>query len=277
MGVVLTALAASVAHASPAAETAPEHAKAQAKQPRLIEQKSETQNPWDRFTMYRPNYFITGVTDGTHGEMHGDVKFQVSVRYEILADRPRLWHLLLAYTQKSFWNIYDQSAPFRENNYNPELFVQWHPKEAPAHYLKAGYAHESNGMAGDPSRSWDRVFAEARISLGALTLYPTIWWPFLLSDNPTILRSFGFGALTARLRFSANIEMETVARVGNLFDRGSVLAGLNVGSVFEPLGIAEQKWFTPRVYLQIWYGYGESMIDFDERSAAARIGFMLRE
>lgn len=242
----------------------------------MLEPSAAAPAPSSRFTMYRPNYFITGSRDFGAGGRHPDVKFQISVRYELLTGPPKHVHLMLAYTQKSFWNIYDSSAPFRENNYNPELYLQWHPEDAPASYLKLGFAHESNGLGSASSRSWDRGFAEARVGLGALTLYPMIWWPVRLSDNPRILRSFGWGELIARLRLGENVELEAVGRLGSLFDRGSLLLGLNIGSVLQIFGVTEQKWFTPHVYLQLWHGYGESLVDYEVKSTAARAGFMLR-
>jgi phospholipase A1 len=277
---VLVALAAQVAladtpppsHGEPAS-TATEVGQARSGAAKVPDEDGD---PWNRFTMYRPNYFITGIGDLGAEDLHPDVKFQISLRYELLTDPPGRWHVLLAYSQKSFWNIYDSSAPFRENNYNPEAFVQWHPRGAPSHYLKAGYAHESNGMGGAASRSWDRGFAEARISWGALTLYPVIWWPFRLTENPRILRSFGWGELIARLRLSANCELEAIGRAGSRFDRGSLLAGLNVGSLLQLVGMTEQKWFTPHFYLQLWHGFGESLIDYDVSSTALRLGLVLR-
>jgi outer membrane phospholipase A len=34
-----------------------------------------------------------------------------------------LFPAYVAYTQKSLWNVGQQSMPFEENNYNPELFL----------------------------------------------------------------------------------------------------------------------------------------------------------
>ena len=39
-----------------------------------------------------------------------------------LAEQRDRWHFALAYTQKSFWDVCDESAPFRENNYNPDFY-----------------------------------------------------------------------------------------------------------------------------------------------------------
>jgi len=244
--------------------------------PRPSAAPGETRDEWSGFAKYRPNYFITGFRNVPASGHDPDVKFQISLRYELLMDPPGRWHFMLAYTQKSFWNIYDSSAPFRENNYNPELFIQWDPHLAPLEYVKAGYAHESNGLGGDASRSWDRVFAEARFGTGALTVYPVFWVPFRLSDNPDIKRSFGWGELMARLRLGANYELEAVGRVGNQFDRGNILVGLNIGSLLRMFGVTEQKWFTPNFYLQGWHGYGESLIDYDVRTTAIRAGIILR-
>jgi phospholipase A1 len=228
------------------------------------------------FTMYRSNYFLTGYRVPAGAAAHPDVKFQISVRYELLSDAPARYRLLLAYTQKSFWNIYDASGPFRESNYNPEVFLQAHPRAQPLPYFRFGLAHESNGLGGASSRSWDRAFVETRFDAGAFSLLPMLWWPFRLAENPEILRSFGFGKLAARFRLDDNVRVEAAGHLGSRLDRGSIVVALDVASWLRLFGMNEQKWFTPHIYVQLWHGYGESLIDYDVSSTAARLGLVLR-
>ena len=56
-------------------------------------------------------------------EYHGvrtEAVFQLSAKHRIFKTR-----FYFAYTQISFWQAYDEnnSAPFRETNYNPDLFL----------------------------------------------------------------------------------------------------------------------------------------------------------
>src|SRR5690606_28087002 len=85
----------------------------------------------------------------------GETQFQLSVKFSPL--RFNGGELSLAYTQKAFWQIYDtdNSRPFRETNYNPEIFLRYGPKNL---FMDLGYEHESNGKSDPDSRSWDTAY-----------------------------------------------------------------------------------------------------------------------
>jgi outer membrane phospholipase A len=42
------------------------------------------------------------------------------------------------------------------------------------------------------------------------------------------------------------------------------------------VGLTEQKWFTPHLYIQGWHGFGEALIDDNDRTTALRAGIALR-
>jgi outer membrane phospholipase A len=190
---------------------------------------------YDLLSTHRRNYFITGFTRGT------EAKFQFSVKYDLWPNEsPSSLHF--GYTQKALWNIYRESAPFAENNYNPEIFYTYDlgahghavaqapspsprversapvpavaPVERPARcsasYVRAGVEHESNGLAGSGSRGWNRVYLSG---LGGCDLNDTAYvlvgvkaWapPFLVSDNPDISYYLGSGELTLALGASSD-------------------------------------------------------------------------
>ena len=111
------------------------------------------------FAAYRDNYFVTGiplnkkVTSET-----ADAAFQISIRHRLTKSiLPFNTFAYLTYTQKSFWNIYAESSPFRDTNYNPGLglgkYLFHNNKLAGAVFLQL--MHESNGRDGDESRSWN--------------------------------------------------------------------------------------------------------------------------
>ena len=75
------------------------------------------------FGIFKDNYFITGAPIGEEPTRYNaDAKFQISFKHR-LTDRvlPFGTYLFLTYTQKSFWDIYQESSPFAETNYNPGL------------------------------------------------------------------------------------------------------------------------------------------------------------
>ena len=57
----------------------------------------------------------------------------------------------------------DISAPFRETNYEPEVFwiapVPWKVFGSDAILVSLGLSHQSNGRSQLTSRSWNRVYA----------------------------------------------------------------------------------------------------------------------
>lgn len=231
------------------------------------------------FSLYQPNYFVTGV--GAIGEKNGapDAKFQISIRYDLVMPPSRRWRLTLAYTQKSFWDIYASSSPFRETNYNPEAFFQWDLAVGALRWVSAGYEHESDGLGGTVSRSWDRIVARASFDIGPIDVEPTVWVPFALSDNPDIVRSFGYGDLLARLNLGKASHLELEGRIGSHFDRASIVFGADVG-IPQLFGAnPDDGWwnaFTPHLFAQFWHGYGESLLLYDVCTTAARAGVMVR-
>ena len=83
--------------------------------------------------------------------------FQISAKHPLFGSR-----FYFAYTQISFWQAYDDynSAPFRETNYNPEIFYRMNPYEFKQGELGSdiGFEHESNGQTVPKSRSWNLIY-----------------------------------------------------------------------------------------------------------------------
>ena len=68
------------------------------------------------FGIYKDNYFVTGssFSHGGPNKYNSDAKFQISLRYRLIQGvLPYNTYLFLTYTQKSFWEIYRKSKPFR--------------------------------------------------------------------------------------------------------------------------------------------------------------------
>ena len=107
--------------------------------------------------VYRPTYFIfqQGSPNPTDGErLYAKLQFNLS---------EHLYNgLFFAYTLKALWSINSASAPFRDYNHNPEVFYETQ-SEGPVSFGRIGYEHESNGMGGEDSRSWDRIYWEPRL------------------------------------------------------------------------------------------------------------------
>lgn len=234
--------------------------------------------------IHRPTYFITGFDNDTQA------KFQLSFRFDLLPNHEN-WSLFFAYTQLSFWNIYSESEPFLENNYSPELFVRWRPfgelVRTGFDQFFFGYTHESNGEDGDLTRSWDRVFAEARFvhyfgdpqrGAGAFRGYLRLWViAFRETQNDDIYDFAGPGELILALDSG-----RTVA--GQLLGDVAIRKGL--GSRFEQGRMqVSLSWFPPwprdfpltlGLHAQAHFGYLESLEAYDVPRDRFRIGLLFR-
>ncbi len=220
------------------------------------------------------------------------VKFQVSAKVRIFDRDDHAWGLWLAYTQQSWWQMFDTpgSRPFRETNYQPEVIVALRPELFGVkndgdgfawRLLNFGVAHQSNGQAGAASRSWNRVYAEAGFERdwkegGQLALLARGWARIGEEpdddDNPGITDYLGHGDLRA------------VYRRGDwLFTamaRGNLRTGRGAGELavaFPLVRASEARAFPFKGYVQVFTGYGESLLDYNWRQTTVGIGLMLND
>ena len=94
-----------------------------------------------------------------------EIKFQLSFKLSLMDDLLlENDHLYFGYTQLAYWQAYnnDSSSPFRETNYEPEIF--WRLTRPTQRFgfssqeIDVGVVHESNGRSQLLSRSWNRVY-----------------------------------------------------------------------------------------------------------------------
>ena len=191
----------------------------------------------------------------------------------------RRFGVWVAYTQQNQWQVYNDegiaSRPFRETNYQPELFVSYRPGvELPGGFswklLNAGYIHQSNGRAEFLSRSWDRLFAEVGFERENLALFAKAWYRIKESEaedeNPDITDFLGHAEINALYRWRGHSFL--------LGARGN----LNTGK-----GAVQFGWTTPpllgpfRGYVQVFSGYGESLIDYNWKQTTIGVGVALSD
>lgn len=220
---------------------------------------------------HRPNYVIAGF------DRSNQVKFQFSVRYRFVEEMP----IYFAYTQRSFWDLYDwdRSTPFRESNYNPALFWEGRPTSGSVlRAVRLGVDHESNGKSGVSSRSWNRVFLEAAFTIvdRRLAIQPRLNAPFAVADeNSDILDFVGPGEVTIEYT-SAFIPDHSRLQITLRKGRGWNWRrfGWSADWLLRPQTVFGFKPFglNPSLYLQFWRGYGESLIDYNHFLTRFRVG-----
>jgi phospholipase A1 len=207
-----------------------------------------------------------------------EARFQLSMKFKLaenlLGENGDLWG---TYTQTSRWQVYnaDNSRPFRETNYEPELMLLFRTDYGFAGWRgrMAGIVlnHQSNGQAKPLSRSWNRVM----LLLGwdrpgwALLLRP--WWRVTEGsddDNPDISDYLGRGDILLVHTWNRH-EVSLLAR-HSLRGGGRSHGAMQIEWAFPIHGPLRGR-------LQVFHGYGESMIDYNHQATWASAGFSLVE
>lgn len=128
-----------------------------------------------------------------------EAKFQLSVKKDIIDIKG--YTLFFAYTQTSWFDVYNEqnSRPFRETNYNPQLFIRT-PKFGPFQ-VDGGYWHESNGGTPEVTRSWERFYLEGSWIDDSFDARLKVWdsfWP----EDPAMAEAAGTYEVTLTLKVS---------------------------------------------------------------------------
>lgn len=226
------------------------------------------------FAVYRDNYFVTGiplnkkVTNET-----ADAAFQISIRHRLTKSiLPFNTFAYLTYTQKSFWNIYAESSPFRDTNYNPGLglckYLFHNNKLAGAAFLQL--MHESNGRDGDESRSWNYLSLSMKYYLNArLSLFGEFWLPYVDGDNNKDLTDYrGLGYLS--VNYISNKHRWWLSADINPRD-GVENINTTLTAAFRISERANQYLFA-----RFFQGYGESQRDYNKYVINIRAGICIK-
>ena len=228
------------------------------------------------FSIYEDNYFITGSRiNESPNSSNSDAKYQLGFKQIISRDLlPFGTHLFFTYQQISFWDIYQDSFPFRDTNYNPSLGLGkllFDDRGEIDGGLWFAFEHQSNGRDEEDSRSWNyfsllyyKVFSDKfHSSLEA-------WAPIGTKDgNQDLLEYIGYGQLTTTWRPTEILFIEGKFRKALRTDwRGSAQISVN---------LRYSKRTNQFIYLQYFVGQGESMLDYQMNSNYLRVGIVFKD
>ncbi len=184
--------------------------------------------------------------------------------------------LSFGYTQQSFWQAYNgnYSSPFRETNHEPEILLSFPSEYAFGKFrgrlITLSFNHESNGRSEPLSRSWNRVMLDFVLQHEGTYLSFKPWWRIpedaLEDDNADIEDYLGSFELRALRKFSDHSVGLMLRNNLHSENRGA----LQIDYTF-PLSKRL------RGYLQLFDGYGESLIDYDHHGRRIGIGVMLTD
>jgi phospholipase A1 len=218
---------------------------------------------------HQPFYFAYG---------RPTTKIQVSFKTPLVKGFP----IYFGYSQLMFWKLEEDSKPFRDLTYNPELFYRLKIRR---HYwlksLDFGiFDHHSNGKGGEDSRSFDAHYVSANFEREGRR------WLTRLSLKGSYLHRFDAGnSNIQRYVGPFSVGLSFVQMFDAWIDKG--VFELN----FFPGGKFAQNWsyggyqlsysfrlgkidLVPAFYVQYYRGYAETLLNFEQNINEFRVGLV---
>ncbi|MDE6234379.1 MAG: phospholipase A [Muribaculaceae bacterium] len=227
------------------------------------------------FGLYKDNYFTVGTAIGQKPtKMNSDVKFQISLAIRLTnSTLPWGTYLYLFYTQKTFWNVFQNSMPMRDMNFNPGIGLTkpFFSRDRYIGKMSLIVEHESNGRDGDDSRSWNRIALSGSAAVSDwLMVHAKYWIPIVDGMNNKDLLYYaglfqmGFELTSSNKRWQGGVTF--VKRKGNFFNWNT---------------IAELSWLVAEksnvnLFAQYYNGYGENLLDYNQFHSRLRIGLVFK-
>lgn len=213
-----------------------------------------------------------------------EAEFQLSVKIliheDIFGDNG---HLYLGYTNHSLWQLYSDtdSAPFRETDHQPEFILSftndWEILGFNNRMNDFSLTHQSNGLGGDLSRSWNRIMLNSVFERGNLAFAFNPWYRIPEpeqefpndphgDDNPDITHYMG------NFEFNAAYQRKSA-----IF---SAMLRNNLDS--DNKGAMELGWSFPissnlRGQFKYFKGYGHSLIDYNTDMEIFALGIVFTD
>lgn len=205
-----------------------------------------------------------------------EAKFQISLKFgiakELVSNNDRLY---MAYTQQSYWQVYNStnSRPFRETNYEPEIFwqkgINFQLGSFKLDLISIGLVHQSNGQSSNLSRSWNRVYTQFTISKGHFLLVFRPWYRVNEKnendENPDLEDFTGNFELTMAYNQS-NFIYSLLHRNNFSTNKQLYIAGLSFPLDHRIKG-----------YVQYVYGYSENLLDYNKLTNKVGIGILFSD
>ena len=206
-----------------------------------------------------------------------EAKFQLSFKTKalenIIGDNGDVW---IGYTQSARWQVYneDESRPFRETIYEPEASLifrtNYNLLGLHGRLLGVTFNHQSNGRSDPLSRSWNRVMLNVGFERDNFALMIRPWYRLEEDDeddnNPDITDYLGHGDITANYKWKDH--------------NFSLMARHSLKGGDDSHGALQFDWAFPlsgplRGHLQVFDGYGESLIDYNHKATYVGLGVSL--
>jgi len=226
------------------------------------------------FTLFKDNYFIGGIPVGQKIKANNsNVKFQLSINHRLTKSvLPFNTYLFLNFSQKTIWNVMEESLPMRDMNFNPGIGIG-HLIIHKNKYIGRTFImleHESNGKDSLASRSWNKVSANTSIMLSKrFNAHLKLWIPIIDSDNNRDILEyngighFGLDYISSNQRFQAGLLSTWRTK------------SFSFNTQWE-LSFKLYKKVNQFLFIQYYNGYGENLLDYNQYKSVLRVGFVIK-
>jgi phospholipase A1/A2 len=222
-----------------------------------------------------PNNSVTTPINLQSVEAKLQFSFKTKLASSVFGSKGDVW---FGYSQDSRWQVYNArtSRPFRETNYEPEAmavfpvffnFSGWHGRMA-----AIGINHQSNGQTDPLSRSWNRVMMNIGMDRQNWSLSIRPWLRIsegVHDDNNPDIEDY-IGRADATLIYSRRGHELAIIVRHSLRGGDRSHGSMQVDWAFPLSGNLHG-------YLQVFDGYGESLIDYNHRAVYLGAGVSLLE
>lgn len=235
---------------------------------------------------YKPTYFLpfyyTGSPDNAayaNQTPRNEQLKKSEVKYQISLKAP-LWknvynnrsNLYFAYTLLSYWQLYNKRSFVRSNDYEPEFFLanqlnRCIYKNWQLDFLNVGYTHQSNGFGNGQQRGWDRIYLDFVTSIQDVLIDFRPWYIIHAnSKNSNVGDYLGYARFIAAYKFHGNVVSFEWTNIGTSPKRAT-------GNLTWSIP------FTPYLkgYVEVFSGYGQSLIEYNHRTNSAGVGLALSD
>lgn len=236
-------------------------------------------NTCSGFSLHKPTFILPLSYSPRFPARESEFIFQFSGKVQLWDFGPGA--LYFGYSQRSYFQVFNEkrSKLFRESDYNPELFVRLPRPTAllPNWSLDAGFEHESNGQDLPGSRSYNRLFLAPYWLRGRNAVQLKAWWRIpedkdLPIGDPSRDDNPDLGSYTGYTELHFRRDVDWKSQLFDLMLRGNLLTGrgavqLDYSLEIGPLG---------SVFLRLFNGYGESLIDYNRSVTRIALGVALQ-
>ena len=225
--------------------------------------------------MFEDNYLLGGFpVNKKPTDKNSDVKFQLSISQRLTKSKlPFDTYLFVMYTQKAFWNVFQNSLPMKDLNFNPgvgltHLLIHENKYIGKVTLLAE---HESNGKDSIWSRSWNKITLSTSILWNKnLQSKFEIWAPIIDSyNNKDILKYTGIFQFT--MDFLSNNRNFGAAVILNKRQGWNMSLNTTVELSYR-FNQRENQYF----FLQYYNGYAENLLEYNKFKSMLRVGFVIK-